>query len=427
MCVDVYIYHSDTETYQMNSASWRTFCDSSKEKKDLQILPPLALSNIVYFVEKTATMERDPKNPACWKPAYLCREIEPKGDNKSLKKSLLDICDCIDDDCTSTVRLHIQGTISELHAADARYHVTCWCSYTGSRAVATAAHFQTTLESVYAAFNCLIQTAIRWARYCQCLYLFSSLQIVLSSTWLRMTSRESRLELPSYLCVRAFLVESCGVREFYYLLTRPSICHRKIHRHWCHDGWACHEESHPVRYHSVHPHRSRHPRRLRLESTHHWVCLICARCKLSRHVNDSDATDAPSTFSHTVCGCWTFGPNKLTLLRCSGNLTPRSELGPAIGTVLAVGLTFFWPHKKDHSWGEHVSLSLDLPEVLLFALTTVSVSLWRTSTASAGISRERNDFFDAMLAIKHAKQWKLLERHVGRQFVVCRFYYLLCT
>jgi len=81
---------------------------------------------------------------------YLCRKIEPKRDNKSLKQSLLDnnnnnntdiciapyghnfrgdICDCRDDDWLSTVRLRNQGAISDLHAADARYHVTCQCSF----------------------------------------------------------------------------------------------------------------------------------------------------------------------------------------------------------------------------------------------------------------------------------------------------------
>ena len=99
-------------------------------------------------------LEGDPKNPTRWKPAYLCREIEPKGDNKSLKQSLLDICDCRDDDCASTVRLRI----SDLHAADARYHVTCRYSFTGLRAVETAPHSKTTSKSVDAAFNSLIQT-----------------------------------------------------------------------------------------------------------------------------------------------------------------------------------------------------------------------------------------------------------------------------
>jgi len=68
---------------------------------------------------------------------------------------------------------------------------------------------------------------------------------------------------------------------------------------------------------------------------------------------------------------------------------------------IVVGLTFFWPRKKDHrrvySRRERMSISLDLPEVLLFALTTVSVSLWRTSTSSAGISWDRNDFWHAIL------------------------------
>ena len=51
-----------------------------------------------------------------------------------------------------------------------------------------------------------------------------------------------------------------------------------------------------------------------------------------------------------------------------------------------------------------------------------SVSLWRTSTSSAGISRDRNDFIHAILTKKHAKQCNPLITHVECQFVVCAYH-----
>jgi len=60
-----------------------------------------------------------------------------------------------------------------------------------------------------------------------------------------------------------------------------------------------------------------------------------------------------------------------------------------------------------------VSLSLDLPDVLLFALTMVSVSLWRTTTSSAGLSWNCNNFCWAY------KLQELSTKHVWHQFVVC--------
>ena len=159
MCVDVYIYHSDKIQRHIQRTKQAEEPSVIPQKKTRRAnTSTFSFQQHCIFCREDCNLERDRKNPARWKPAYLCREIEPKSDNKSLKQSLLDICDCRDDDWASTVRLRIQGAISDLHAADARYHVTCRCSFTGSRAVATAAHSKTTSESDDAAFNSLIQT-----------------------------------------------------------------------------------------------------------------------------------------------------------------------------------------------------------------------------------------------------------------------------
>ena len=102
-------------------------------------------------------MEKDPKNPARWKPAYLCREIERKGD-KSLKQYLLEACDYRDDEWATTVRVRIQGAISDLHAADARYHVSCRCKFTAQRSLTCAAGSTSNSEAVDNALHSLIQT-----------------------------------------------------------------------------------------------------------------------------------------------------------------------------------------------------------------------------------------------------------------------------
>lgn len=157
-CVSTYTSTTQIQRYIKRTKQVEEPSVIPQKKTRLSNVSTFSFQQHCIFCGEDCNLERDAKNPARWKPAYLCREIEPKKDNKSLKQSLLDICDCRDDEWASTVRLRIQGAISDLHAADARYHVACRCSFTGSRAVATAACSKTTSESVDAAFNSLIQT-----------------------------------------------------------------------------------------------------------------------------------------------------------------------------------------------------------------------------------------------------------------------------
>ena len=49
------------------------------------------------------------------------------------------MCDLRGDEWAGAVKTRIHGAISDLHAADARYHVSCRCKFMGTRAVTTAA------------------------------------------------------------------------------------------------------------------------------------------------------------------------------------------------------------------------------------------------------------------------------------------------
>jgi len=105
-----------------------------------------------------------------------------------------------------------------------------------------------------------------------------------------------------------------------------------------------HAVSCPLWYHWVHPHRSRHPRNDCRELVRHWASLACAHHEVTRHSVNGCLILAhhqtPQIHFHTVCGCTLLGPNKLMFVRCSGSLTSRSQLGPAIGTVLLWGYRF---------------------------------------------------------------------------------------
>lgn len=66
---------------------------------------------------------------------------------QSLKEEILHKCDERNDKWASEVRLRVAGAVSDLHAADARYHVDCRTRFTSQRSVSAAVNVnQTKLE-----------------------------------------------------------------------------------------------------------------------------------------------------------------------------------------------------------------------------------------------------------------------------------------
>ncbi len=52
---------------------------------------------------------------------------------------ILNVCDLRNDEWASRVKIRIQGAVSDLHAADARYHEDCKSSFMAPRSVRAAA------------------------------------------------------------------------------------------------------------------------------------------------------------------------------------------------------------------------------------------------------------------------------------------------
>ena len=84
-------------------------------------------------------MEKDPKNPSRWRPAFICREIGTDSGKASLKQSILSTCNKRNDVWAEQVRRRVEGALSDLHAADARYHVDCKAKFLTDKHVSLAA------------------------------------------------------------------------------------------------------------------------------------------------------------------------------------------------------------------------------------------------------------------------------------------------
>lgn len=80
-------------------------------------------------------IEKDPKHPDRWRRAVLCRTADRGSGAKSFKDLILETCDTRNDGWASEVRVRVMGALSDLHAADARYHVDCMSKFLGERSV----------------------------------------------------------------------------------------------------------------------------------------------------------------------------------------------------------------------------------------------------------------------------------------------------
>ena len=93
-------------------------------KKLRHSIAPFDLFTQCLYCSENCVLEKDPKHPDRWKPAYLCRSTLSKRDGNmvSYKQNILDKCSERGDQWAEDVCLCIEGAVSDLHAAEARYH-----------------------------------------------------------------------------------------------------------------------------------------------------------------------------------------------------------------------------------------------------------------------------------------------------------------
>ena len=76
------------------------------------------------FCGQICELKPNPKNPKYWKKAFLCRTADRPG-KRQFKHAVLEECIRIDDQQSRDVQLRVSGAVSDLHAAEARYHDKC--------------------------------------------------------------------------------------------------------------------------------------------------------------------------------------------------------------------------------------------------------------------------------------------------------------
>ena len=98
------------------------------------------------FCGKFCNLTVDKKNPKRWRRVVLCKTADRMGQN-SFKDEILDICAKRQDTQSAEVRVRLEGAISDLHAADARYHNDCGKSFMNYRNVDSASKYSATSDN----------------------------------------------------------------------------------------------------------------------------------------------------------------------------------------------------------------------------------------------------------------------------------------
>ena len=101
---------------------------------------------------------KDKKHPHRWRKASLCRTADRGPGKETFKDAVMDICAQRGDNWASQVLVRVQGAVSDLHAADARYHHDCMARFMSKKAVERAAReSQKEAENRDEAFETLVE------------------------------------------------------------------------------------------------------------------------------------------------------------------------------------------------------------------------------------------------------------------------------
>ena len=94
-------------------------------------------SQCLYCGER-CDLSKDPNNPNRRRPAFICRSTVSDQDQTPYKQYIIEKCASRDDAWAEEIRSRVVGSVSDLHAAEARYHRDCMCRFFAKRQLPTA-------------------------------------------------------------------------------------------------------------------------------------------------------------------------------------------------------------------------------------------------------------------------------------------------
>ena len=155
VCVEKYLHSKEVQKALKRHAGNTDVSMPTLKRARRSELPKFNFLQHCIYCGEECQVEKDQKKPSRWRPAYICTQFVRPGHKKSLKQKILDKCDERNDKWASQVRVRVCGTVSDLHAADARYHKGCRVSfmYQKSTSVAVKGHEDESLQAVISVLN----------------------------------------------------------------------------------------------------------------------------------------------------------------------------------------------------------------------------------------------------------------------------------
>ena len=102
-------------------------------------IPVFIFQQHCLFCGLECNIVKDKKHPHRWRKASLCRTADRGSGKETFKDAVMDICAQRGDNWANQVLVRVQGAVSDLHAADARYHHDCMARFMSKKAVEQAA------------------------------------------------------------------------------------------------------------------------------------------------------------------------------------------------------------------------------------------------------------------------------------------------
>ena len=116
--------------------------------------PKFSFKEHCVFCGDLCIMDYDLKHRYRWRRVVLCRTADRDG-QMTFKQVILNVCDSRNE-WANHVKIRIQGAVSDLHAADARYHEDCKSSFMAPRSVRAASSSTKPKETEDTAFQSTI-------------------------------------------------------------------------------------------------------------------------------------------------------------------------------------------------------------------------------------------------------------------------------
>ncbi|EDO50031.1 predicted protein [Nematostella vectensis] len=158
-CVSTYTSKQHLDRHKKRQGGGTSTSEAASQpvqKRRRSDVPAFSFKEHCLFCGELCEIKRNKKHPDRWKKAALCRTADTNPGEKSFKHTILEACTRRNDDIAHDVRIRVEGALSDLPAADARYHVHCMTKFMSPKSISAASNASKKKERVDSAFDLVI-------------------------------------------------------------------------------------------------------------------------------------------------------------------------------------------------------------------------------------------------------------------------------